>query len=140
MKAVAQRQEGTGWIRETVAELTSPTKFNGEAVIATAGPRLRRRLRDLAESGSYWAGLASAFAWARWLSGAKILMYHSVAASNETDWIEPRNNTAPDIFRRQIGFLARHRHVRSLSELVRAIKCSENSLLVRWGSRSMAAT
>lgn len=126
MKAVAQRQEGTGSIRERVAELTSPAKLNGAAVIATAGPRLRRRLRHLAERGLYWAGLASAFAWVKRLNGAKILMYHSVASSDEADWIDPRNNTTPDVFCRQIEFLARHRHVVSLSELVRAIECSEN--------------
>ena len=126
MKADTQRQEGTGSIRERAAELTSPATLNGEAVIGTAGPRLRRRLRHLAERGSYWAGLASVFAWVKRLSGAKILMYHSVAASNETDWINPRNNIAPEIFRRQIEFLARHRHVVSLSELVRAIECGED--------------
>ena len=116
----------TGSIRERVAELASPAKLNGEPVIATVGPRLRRRLRHMAESGLYWAGLASAFAWVKRLNGAKILMYHSVAASDEADWIDPRNNTTPDIFRRQIEFLARHRHVVSLSELVRAIECGEN--------------
>ncbi|MCH8970431.1 MAG: hypothetical protein IIA66_15105, partial [Planctomycetes bacterium] len=126
MKTVAERQGGTGSIRERVAELTSPAKLDGEAVVAPAASCLRRRLRHLAESGSYWAGLASAFAWVKRLSGAKILMYHSVAASDEADWIDPRNNTTPDIFRRQIEFLARHRHVVSLSELVRAIECGEN--------------
>lgn len=106
--------------------MTSAFGLNGEAVIVTAGPRLRQRLRHLAESGSYWAGLTSAFAWVKRLSGAKILTYHSVAVSDEADWIDPRNNTTPDIFHRQIEFLARHRHVVSLSELVRAIECGED--------------
>ncbi len=126
MKADTQRQEGTGLIRERVAELTSPAKLNGEAVTGTARPRLRRRLRHLAESGSYWVGFASAFAWVKRLNGAKILMYHSVAASDEVDWIDHRNNTTPEIFRRQIEFLAHYRHVVSLSELVRAIECGED--------------
>ncbi len=90
MKADTQRQEGTGSIRERVAELTSPAKLNGEAVIGTAGPRLRRRLRHLAEHGLYWAGLASAFAWVKRLNAAKILMYHSVAASDEADLTDPQ--------------------------------------------------
>ncbi len=34
MKAVTERQEGTGSIRESIAELTLPAKLNGEAVIA----------------------------------------------------------------------------------------------------------
>ena len=126
MKAATERQERTGSIGEKAAKLTSSAKLNDEAVIARADPCLRRRLRHLVEHGSYWAGLASVFAWAKQLKGAKILMYHSIAASDEAEWIDPRNNIPPDIFRRQIEFLVRHRHVVPLRELIRAIECGED--------------
>ncbi len=104
-----------------VTTIASPEMLPREAVVSLHRPRLRRRLLHWAENGCYWSGLGAAYSWARRLSGAKILMYHSVAAPDEAQWIDPRNNTTPDTFRRHVEFLARHRRVVSLTDLVRAI-------------------
>jgi len=38
------------------------------------------------------------------------------------DWIDPRNHTPEDVFERQSAFLARHRNVLSMTELVNALQ------------------
>jgi len=48
-------------------------------------------------------------------------MYHSVADDAEACFIEPGNRMAPETFERQMGFLAAHRRVVALSELVEDI-------------------
>ena len=51
-----------------------------------------------------------------------ILMYHSVATSEAAGWIDPSNHVAPCRFAQQLEFLARSRHVISLSALVEHLK------------------
>ena len=50
--------------------------------------------------------------------GAIVLMYHSVADRDEAAWIDPRNHVPADVFARQMAFLAEHRKVVSLAQLV----------------------
>ena len=58
------------------------------------------------------------YARSRSLSGAVILMYHSIADKPDSRWIDPRNHIAPSVFRKHLSFLAAHRNVISLAELL----------------------
>jgi peptidoglycan/xylan/chitin deacetylase (PgdA/CDA1 family) len=52
------------------------------------------------------------------MTGAIILMYHSVAPDEAARYIEPANRVDPRTFERQMAFLASPRRVVALSELV----------------------
>jgi len=66
----------------------------------------------------HWSGAGRAFEIAARPAGAIILMYHSVAPDEAARYIEPENRIHPGVFERQMAFLAAHRRVVALSELV----------------------
>ncbi len=49
-------------------------------------------------------------------------MYHSVADTADSAWIEPANHVPAAVFREQMTFLARHRKVLPLSELAKLLR------------------
>jgi peptidoglycan/xylan/chitin deacetylase (PgdA/CDA1 family) len=97
-----------------------PNDFDPREPIA-----LRQRGRHALEALVYWTGLG--FTWLKTTapSGAVILTYHSVAPPEWTQWIDPRNRIEPERFAQQMEFLARHRRVIALDELVAAIEAGE---------------
>src|SRR5262249_8047209 len=82
---------------------------------------LKRSLLHGLHSALAWSGLASFYVKARGIRGAVILMYHSVAGEPDSRWLDPRNHLAPAALEEQLSFLARHRRVVPMSELVRAL-------------------
>jgi peptidoglycan/xylan/chitin deacetylase (PgdA/CDA1 family) len=66
----------------------------------------------------HWSGAGRAFEIAARPTGAITLMYHSVAPDEAARYIEPENRIHPGVFERQMAFLAAHRRVVALSELV----------------------
>ncbi len=85
---------------------------------------LRRRLLRHAQAGLYWTGAAAFYARLRPSQSPCILMYHSVACLADASWIAPRNRMSPERFEVQMRFLARHRHVLSIANLVDMIQHS----------------
>ena len=83
--------------------------------------RLRRRIGPSLQVMGHALGLMKLEAHLRGINGAVVLMYHSVADQALSRWIDPRNHVPADIFARQISFLARHKRVISLDELIAAI-------------------
>jgi peptidoglycan/xylan/chitin deacetylase (PgdA/CDA1 family) len=81
----------------------------------------RRRLLLRAESALYWSGAAAAHARLTRASGAFILTYHSITPHGEHRWIDPANAHPASVFSDQMRFLARRRHVISMTELVRTL-------------------
>lgn len=87
--------------------------------------RLLRRLwslrREAAGVALYWSGMGRAFELAAQPTGAIILMYHSIAPDDTAAFVDPRNRLSPELFVRQMAFLAAHRRVVPLSQLVEQI-------------------
>jgi peptidoglycan/xylan/chitin deacetylase (PgdA/CDA1 family) len=83
---------------------------------------IRRALAHPAQHILYASGLLNFFSSRNESAETIILMYHSVADAEDAAWIDPRNHLTPAAFEAQISFLARHRRVISLSELVRSLK------------------
>ncbi len=79
----------------------------------------RRRVLRLAQAGSYWSGLVQCLpARAR----AAILMYHSVPPAEVAPYVDLAWRMSSERFERQVRFLARHRRVIALGELVRRLR------------------
>lgn len=76
------------------------------------------KIREAIERGAYWSGLIDLYARITRADGAIILMYHSVAPASEAEGIDPRNHVLAEVFERQMEFLAAHRRVIALRELV----------------------
>jgi peptidoglycan/xylan/chitin deacetylase (PgdA/CDA1 family) len=85
----------------------------------------RRRVLRLAEIGLERSGAGTAYAKLS-RGGAVVLMYHSVAGDAEADFVDPAFRMAPDRFRRQMAFLAKHRRVVSLDELTAELAQGSN--------------
>ena len=81
----------------------------------------RARLRAALQAGASLSGLAALYVRAARVRGAVILMYHSVAEAPGAAWMDPDNHLAPARFERHVRFLARHRRVVPMSELVAAL-------------------
>lgn len=86
---------------------------------------LKRRLLAGAESMLQRTGAAWAYAAARRAPVAAVLNYHSVPAPEDAPWIDPSNAMVPAVFERQVRFLAEHRRVVSMSDLIGALERSE---------------
>jgi len=84
---------------------------------------LRRRIRNGLERSFHWCRADSLYVAARKVRGAMILMYHSVPDAELEDRIDPRFSVPQDVFAVQMWYLARHRRVIAMSELV---DCLEN--------------
>ncbi|MBI1367304.1 MAG: polysaccharide deacetylase family protein [Planctomycetes bacterium] len=85
-------------------------------------PRFKTRVLHRLEAMLHYAGLPGVYCKARGLRGAIILMYHSVAAEAHARFIDPRVRMTPDAFERQMRFLAGHRHVIRLTDLVELLQ------------------
>lgn len=87
--------------------------------------QLLRRLwsvrREAVGAALYWSGIGRAFEIATRPSGAIILMYHSVAADDVAEFVDPPNRLSPNLFERQMAFLSEHRRVMPLSQVVEQI-------------------
>ncbi len=83
---------------------------------------LRQRVRESFERGLERSGAGS---WYAQRSGAIILMYHSVLDAELAPWIDPANAVPRSIFERQMQFLARHRRVVALSDLLTRLEEGE---------------
>lgn len=79
---------------------------------------LRGRFGTLLQSAAHKTGLMYLSARIRHIRGAVILMYHSVAEEAEAHWIDPRDHVPPDVFQRQMEYLAAHNRVVGLGALV----------------------
>ena len=82
----------------------------------------KRRLLHAVQAGIGRTALPAWYSRTRPLGTAAILCYHSVAQPSEAAWIEPENHLAPEQFERQLAFLARHRRVLALDEVVSAVE------------------
>lgn len=83
---------------------------------------LKRRLLYVLHGTLHFSGIGALYVHTQRIVGAVILMYHSVAPAHEAGWIDPREHTTPALFERQARFLARHRRVVSMTQLVEVIK------------------
>lgn len=92
------------------------------APAASAWNVMKRTLRHGLQSAFALSGLASVYVRALGIRGGTILMYHSVADGPESAWVDPRYHVPPARFEEQMSFLARHRRVVSLTELVGAVE------------------
>lgn len=105
-------------------EMTSgtTTKPRFDTVVVRTPHRLKQRLYFGLQRALYFSGAASAYVRTMTDGGAMILMYHSVAAAPEADWIDPGVHIPAAIFEEQMQYLAERRHVIPLSELVQALE------------------
>jgi len=90
-----------------------------------ARPRIQRALRQCVHKIQYLSSAAWCKSRLSASPAATILMYHSVPDVNRAPWIDPANAMAPERFRSQMRFLAKHRHVVSLTQLVEMIQRHE---------------
>ncbi len=78
---------------------------------------------------SYLSGISSLYGWVRARikreSIAVILMYHSVPEASAACWIDPGNSVSPEVFEQHVQFLANHRHVVSMDQLVEQLEQGE---------------
>ncbi|SDZ75137.1 polysaccharide deacetylase family protein [Microbulbifer marinus] len=83
--------------------------------------RLRRQVLAALQCGMALSGIGAAYVRMRGVSGAVILMYHGITDREDENWIDPRFAVPVSVFERQMRFLARHRRVISLDELLSLI-------------------
>lgn len=88
----------------------------------TGGSRRGRLIRVL-ERALTRCGVAHGFAAVTKACGAVILNYHAVADGHEVDTLEPTFTVSAEDFEHQVEFLAEHRNVVPLSELVENLRC-----------------
>ena len=84
--------------------------------------RLRKILGQQIQKIGYKTGLMGITARLKKHEGALILMYHSVADSTLSKWIDPDNHVPADIFELQMEYLAHKRKVISLEELTAIVR------------------
>lgn len=82
----------------------------------------RSRLGRSIQSAGYASGAMHVASRITGRCGAVVLMYHSVADENSLPFIDPRNHISPGNFERQMAFLARHRTVRSLTDVLSDVR------------------
>lgn len=107
----------------------SPPKNNSPLMPSPRSVSRRRRLLYAAQRCLYWTGCGAAYIHTRRINGTLILMYHSVPDEDLAPWIDPGFAVQSDEFRTQMSFLAHHRHVFSMRELVEA--CGAGQVLPR---------
>lgn len=86
---------------------------------------MKQRVLQGLQAGLYLSGLSWIYVRAASPIGAVILMYHSVSTPERRSWHDPSNTIDANLFRRQMTFLARHRRVVGLSDLVATIRKGE---------------
>lgn len=87
---------------------------------------LRRLIGPPLQALGYCSGMMHLTARVQRSHGALALMYHSVADEDHTPWIDPSNHVPAEIFARQMAFLAHHRRVISLADLVDLLQRGES--------------
>ena len=98
---------------------------NADFFAPEAIPMKREALLSL-QRGLHLLGADEAWTRATATSGAVIFIYHSVPSAEETRYIDPRNRMAPHTFVRQMEFLARHRRVIGLPQLLEHLARGED--------------
>lgn len=73
----------------------------------------------------YYSGLSSLYARFRRHPVATIVMYHSIPAPFELDWIDPCNTLSAEAFEEQIRFLASDRKVVSIDQLIEQLETNQ---------------
>jgi peptidoglycan/xylan/chitin deacetylase (PgdA/CDA1 family) len=68
------------------------------------------------------SGLGEAFVRLRGTGGAIILMYHAIVREEDEAWIDPRFSVPLHSFAQQMDFLAHHRRVVPLEDIIEAIE------------------
>ncbi len=84
------------------------------------GPGARRTALRAAQAGLQLVGADALFARTS-AGGAMILMYHAVVDERAAPWVDPRVAMSASVFAAQMRFLARHRRVIALDELVERV-------------------
>ena len=84
--------------------------------------RIRLKIGRLLQSLGHVSGLIEFTARIRRSEGAVVLMYHSVADDNQSEFIDPANHVSADVFFQQMEFLSRNRKVVDLKELVATLR------------------
>lgn len=79
---------------------------------------LKKRILLSLDKIIYRIGIGFTYIKVQQIRGAVILMYHSIAPSKLANWIEPEGHTKPSVFESQMNFLANHRNVISLNQLI----------------------
>lgn len=102
-------------------QVLTPLLPHNTAPTYTAKERALRQVHLLL----YQSGLSSLYAHLKRESVASILMYHSIPAATETEWIDPCNALSAEAFEAQIQFLAEHRRVVSIDQLAQQIEQGE---------------
>ena len=77
-----------------------------------------KQRRALTGNMLYWSGLASLYEMMARPEGAIVLMYHSVAESKASEFVDPPNRISPELFNAQMTFLKNWRNVISMSQLI----------------------
>lgn len=90
--------------------------------------KIKQYIKKSAMPVLYWSGVSWAYSLMSQTQGAVILMYHSVAGAKEAEAIDPANRITPFLFEKQMEFLARHRRVISMSDLVTAVDAGKEML------------
>lgn len=86
--------------------------------------QIRARLGPSIQWFGYSTGAMQVAASLRRARGAVILMYHSIAEGKLNRFVDPRNHVPADVFEAQVAFLAKHRTVVSLTDLVDRVRRS----------------
>ncbi|MEM9089380.1 MAG: polysaccharide deacetylase family protein [Cyanobacteria bacterium P01_F01_bin.53] len=73
----------------------------------------------------YRSGLSSLYGKLKRDSTAAIVMYHSIPAPHEVEWVDPCNCLSAEKFEEQIRYLAQHRNVISIEQLTQKLEASE---------------
>lgn len=81
---------------------------------------------DVVGGLAHWSGAGWAFEAVARPDGAIILMYHSVATTEEARFIDPPNRITPECFEQQMKFLSEHRRVMSMSDLMERLERGES--------------
>jgi peptidoglycan/xylan/chitin deacetylase (PgdA/CDA1 family) len=84
--------------------------------------------RSVAGAAIYWSGGGALYEALARPSGAIVLMYHSVAPADTYAFVDSPNRISPELFRRQMTFLARYRRVVPLSQLVEDLVAGKTPL------------
>jgi len=108
--------------------LTAGISRDAFAPAPAPGPwkRLKRGCLHAFQAGLQATGLASLYVRLGKVTGTTILGYHSVAEAVHAPWIDPRYRVSPDLFDRQMKYLAARRSPVSLARLEEALEAGRD--------------
>jgi peptidoglycan/xylan/chitin deacetylase (PgdA/CDA1 family) len=112
-------QKAPNEIRSLEASSNAPVVENDLSTLGERRtPSFKRRALFAAQRALYRSGMASAYATVAHPARAAILMYHSVARPDDERSIAPGNRVREADFENHCRFLAEHRNVLSLDDLL----------------------